>query len=43
LNRAAWRAGHVIKAAINGVSELDILLPTGHKLAEMLAKYVSGG
>jgi hypothetical protein len=31
LDRAAWRAGHVARAAINGVSERDILLQTRHK------------
>ena len=43
LDRAAWRAGHVARAAINGVSERDILLQTRHKSAEILAKCVSGG
>jgi hypothetical protein len=43
LNPAAWRADHVARATINGVSERDILLQTRHKSAEMLAKCVSGG
>jgi integrase len=34
------RAGCVTQAAMNGVSERDIMRQTGHKSAEMLAKYI---
>ena len=37
------RAGHVTQAAMNGVSERDIMRQTGHKSAEMLAKYIRIG
>jgi integrase len=34
------RAGCVTQAAMNGVSERDIMRQTGHKSAEMLARYI---
>jgi integrase len=37
------RAGCVTQAAMNGVSERDIMRQTGHKSAEMLAKYIRIG
>jgi integrase len=37
------RAGCVTQAAINGVSERDIMRQTGHKSPEMLAKYIRIG
>ena len=37
------RAGHVTQAAMNGVSERDIMRQTGHKSAEMLARYIRIG
>jgi len=37
------RAGCVTQAAINGVSEHDIMRQTGHKSPEMLAKYIRIG
>jgi integrase len=37
------RAGHVTQAAMNGVSERDIMRQTGHKSTEMLAKYIRVG
>ena len=37
------RAGCVTQAAINGVSERDIMRQTGHKSAEMLARYIRIG
>jgi integrase len=37
------RAGCVTHAAINGVSERDIMRQTGHKSAEMLARYIRIG
>ena len=41
--RAAWRAGCVTQAAMNGVSERDIMRQTGHKSTKMLAKYIRIG
>jgi integrase len=37
------RAGCVTQAAMNGVSERDIMRQTGHKSTEMLAKYIRIG
>ena len=37
------RAGCVTQAAMNGVSERDIMRQTGHKSAEMLARYIRIG
>ena len=37
------RAGCVTLAAMNGVSERDIMRQTGHKSAEMLSKYIRIG
>jgi integrase len=37
------RAGCVTQAAMNGVSEPDIMRQTGHKSAEMLARYIRIG
>lgn len=37
------RAGCVTQAALNGVSERDIMRQTGHKSAEMLARYIRIG
>jgi integrase len=37
------RAGCVTQVAMNGVSERDIMRQTGHKSAEMLAKYIRIG
>jgi integrase len=37
------RAGHVNQAAMNRVSERDIMRQTGHKSAEMLARYIRIG
>lgn len=37
------RAGHVTQAAMNGISERDIMRQTGHKSAEMLARYIRIG
>jgi integrase len=37
------RAGCVTQAAMNGVSERDIMCQTGHKSAEMLARYIRIG
>jgi len=37
------RAGCVTQAAMNGVGERDIMRQTGHKSAEMLAKYIRIG
>ena len=37
------RAGHVTQAAMNSVSERDIMRQTGHKSAEMLARYIRIG
>jgi len=37
------RAGCVTQAAINRVSERDIMRQTGHKSTEMLAKYIRIG
>ena len=37
------RAGCVTQAAMNGVSERDIMHQTGHKSAEMLARYIRIG
>jgi integrase len=37
------RAGHVTQAAMNGVSERDIMRQTGHRSAEMLARYIRIG
>lgn len=37
------RAGCVTQAAMNGVSERDIMRQTGHKSAEMLARYIHSG
>ena len=34
------RAGCVTQAAMNGVSDRDIMRQTGHKSAEMLARYI---
>jgi integrase len=37
------RAGCVTQAAMNGISERDIMRQTGHKSAEMLARYIRIG
>jgi integrase len=37
------RAGCVTQAAMNGISERDIMRQTGHKSAEMLARYMRIG
>lgn len=37
------RAGCVTQAAMNGASESDIVRQTGHKSAEMLARYIRIG
>jgi hypothetical protein len=37
------RAGCVTQAAMNGVSERDIMRQTGHKSLEMLARYIRIG
>jgi hypothetical protein len=37
------RAGQVTQAAMNGVSERDIMRRTGHRSAEMLVRYIRIG
>jgi integrase len=37
------RAGCVTQAAMNGVSEREIMRQTGHKSAQMLARYIRIG
>jgi hypothetical protein len=38
-----WEIGSTTKAAMNGVNNRDIMRQTGHKSAEMLARYIRIG
>ena len=39
----SWMNASITQAAMNGVSERDIMRQTGHKSAEMLARYIRIG